>query len=144
MRALFALGLLALGVAGLTAASAADLPAGRIAYTTRHVGVGVRTGQIVIYDYQSGVRVRAYWRAPWRHRHYYPTGNGKLEGARDDDASDGVPSPAAFYREWSNASAFALPETFYPEPPRTAPRPVDPEPDARNGPPQRFTDPAKP
>ena len=134
MRALFALAILALGIAPFSAASAADLPAGRVAYTT-HLGASARARQIVIFDDQPGVRVRAYWQAPWRNRHYFPNGDGKPELGRDEDlsaGSGGAPEPAeTFYREWSTSSAIVGPDYY-------------PEPDMRNGPPSRMTDPVKP
>ena len=62
------------GFAGIASACAADLPR---APDDRNVGLhysaqGHRASPIVIYDYQPGVYVRAYWRAPWRHKHYFP------------------------------------------------------------------------
>ena len=106
MRVLFALASLALGLAGINAASAG---------TTRgHSALGHRTAPLVIYDYQPGVVVRAYWLAPWRHRHYYPTTGEKPEVGRDEDlsAASHVPEPPeTFQRSWSSSSALlpALP-----------------------------------
>ena len=74
MRALFALAVLTLGIAGLTPARAADL----VEPDTDGVSYGggwthgVRVAPVVLYDYELGVIVRSYWLSPWRHRHYFP------------------------------------------------------------------------
>ena len=100
------------GLAGIASACAADLPAP----AERNVGLhysahGRHTSPIVIYDYQPGVVVRAYWLAPWRHRHYYPaTGQQPLAG-RDEDlsarAEAGDPAET-FSRTWTTSSAFVV------------------------------------
>ena len=118
MRVLFALGSLALGVAGINAASA----------DVRHAHWGQRTAPLVIYDFQPGVVVRAYWRAPWRHRHYYPTTGDKPEVGRDEylsAASQAPEPPESFQRNWSTSSA------FLPERARAVVRAVDEAPDPR-------------
>ena len=123
MRVLHAVILIALCIAGVNAAHATDLPSGAAEnYTTRGIAHGHRTGSIVVYDYQPGVVVRAYWRAPWRHRHYYPTTGIKPEVGRDEDlsATSSAPEPAeTFYRSWSTSSA------FLPEAPRASARDID-------------------
>jgi hypothetical protein len=67
----------------------------------------------VIYDFEPGIVVRAYWATPWRHRHYFPTTGEKPESGRNEDLSAGAagaPEPAeTFQRFWSTSSAF-LPE----------------------------------
>lgn len=126
MRVVLALALPILGVAGLSAASAADLPVTRSPYTTGYVG-GVRAASIVIYDDEPGVYVRAYWRAPWRNRHYFPlTGQRPKVGRHERlSAVRPVPKPAAsFYREWSASSDLVVPVAPYgpeapPAPPQT-------------------------
>jgi len=71
MRVLLALALL---VFGITAARPADLPGERgIGQYSYRAVTGNRAAQSVIYQYEAGVLVRAYWQAPWRHRHYFPT-----------------------------------------------------------------------
>ncbi len=92
-------------LAGVGAAGAADL-SGDGSYSTRSYGIGQRTAPLVIYDYQPGVVVRAYWHAPWRNRHYYPTTGERPEIGRDEDLS--APSeptqPGATYkRYWSTS-----------------------------------------
>ena len=113
MRVLFALALIVLSLAGVTAASAGDLPSVQAGnFTTRAAGVGHRTAPLVIYQYEPGVVVRAYWLAPWRKRHYYPTTGEKPEVGRDEDlsATGSAPEPAeTFQRYWSTSAAF-LPE----------------------------------
>ena len=111
MRVLLAVAVISLGIAGINAASAADLPSVQSDYyTTRSSAVGQRAEQLVIYDDQPGVFVRAYWLAPWRHRHYFPaTGKRPRIGRHENLAAVGRPSKPAqtFRRSWSNAWAFA-------------------------------------
>lgn len=85
----------------------ADLP--HRPYATRHAAYGVRTGAIIVYDYEPGVAVRAYWIAPWRNRRYFPTDGEAPEIGRDEDVTDrgDMPQPAeAFERSWSTSTAF--------------------------------------
>lgn len=127
MRVLFAVALIVLGIAGRNAASAADIPIERDStYSTYSADLGQRTAPLVVYDYHPGVVVRAYWLAPWRHRHYYPTTGEKPEIGRDEDLS--APSnasepPETFYRSWSTTSAFP-PERPRMEPPPQIPGPL--------------------
>ncbi len=108
MRALGTIAILLVGIAGVTAARAADLPRERAERNviTHHVPYGHRTAPLVIYDFQPGVVVRAYWSAPWRHRHYFPFGGAKP----DPDlapANDAPPEPAeSFERNWSTSQTF--------------------------------------
>ena len=119
--ALIALGLSALGLAGVTAASAGNARGYSV--------IGGRAAPLVIYDYQPGVVVRAYWLAPWRHRHYYPTTGEKPEVGRDEDLStgaSGAPEPAeTFQRSWSTSAAFR-PELLRAEPLPQVPDAVKP------------------
>ena len=104
MRVLIAAAVFAFGSAG---AHAADLDYSR-GYSDGYSGPGYRGAQVVIYDYQPGVLVRAYWRAPWRHRHYYPTTGEKPEVGRDEDltAASNVSAPSeTFQRYWSTCFA---------------------------------------
>jgi len=108
MRTLKAIAILVFGIAGCVAARAADLPAERAARDvfTHHVPLGSRVGPIVIYDFQPGVVVRAYWASPWRHRHYFPFGATKQD-ADAEPADDGPPQPAeSFERYWSTSQTF--------------------------------------
>jgi len=102
MRVLVAIAAFLFAVAGHVPARAADLPdehAARNVFTHR-VPAGHRVGPIVVYDYQPGVVVRAYWASPWRHRHYFPFGKQEVEDRPGDD--DGAPAPAeSFERHWS-------------------------------------------
>ena len=108
MRALKAIAILVFGIAGCAAACAADLPAERAARDvfTHHVPNGQRVGPIVIYDFQPGVVVRAYWASPWRHRHYFPFGAEKIDVDASDN--DGPLQPAeSFERSWSTCDVCA-------------------------------------
>lgn len=115
MRVVHAIVLTALCIAGVRAASAADLPVGRSAYySAGGFAEGQRVAPLVVYSYEPGVVVRAYWRAPWRNHHYFPQTGEKPDIGRDEDLSaPSEPSqpPATFKRYWSNASAYqsALP-----------------------------------
>src|SRR5690348_2985713 len=114
MRACTLIAGFALGLAVIGGAMAADLPPepGRAGGLHYHA-FGVRTGPIIIYDYQPGIVVRAYWLPPWRHRHYFPHSGkepriGRLEHAT---AAGRPPDPAeSFYRSWSTTSAFVREE----------------------------------
>ncbi len=100
MRILFALAIVA---SGMATASAADLDGGR------DYAVGVRSEQLMIYDYEPGVIVRAYWRTPWRHRHYYPrTGKQPGVGRHEHLSVTGsiTKPPETFERYWSTSSVF--------------------------------------
>lgn len=129
MRVLFAVAIIALGIAGINAASAADLPTVRSDYyTTRSSAVGQRAEQLMIYDDQPGVFVRAYWLAPWRHRHYFPATGKRPRIGRHENlfAPSRLSKPAqTFRRSWSNAWAFAH------ELPRARALPLDTQPAPR-------------
>lgn len=111
MRVLFAIALSGFGVAGVTAASAADLPVAHPGiYSARYFEYSQPSTMLWIYDEQPGVVVRAYWRAPWRHHHYFPATGVRPRIGRYENLSavSRPPKPAkAFRRSWSNASAFA-------------------------------------
>ena len=122
MRVLFAVAAIVLGTAG---ASAADLNTGR-----GYSAIGYRSAPLVIYDNQPGVTMRAYWQAPWGHRHYFPaTGKRPRIGRHENLAAVSRPSKPAqtFRRSWSNAWAFAheLPRI------RALPRDTQPAPQAK-------------
>jgi len=90
----------------MSAASAADLPLAPAAggYGTYYAGGGIRAGHVTIYDVEPGVLVRAYWRSPWRGRHYFPSEGGRPVLGRDEDLSVApvLPEPAeSFHRSWS-------------------------------------------
>jgi hypothetical protein len=109
---------------GAVAAFAADLPVdSSTRYSSYSSAIGQRTGQLVIYDYQPGVIVRAYWQSPWRNRHYFPRTGERPEIGRDEDLS--APSarsrPAeTFMRYWSTIS-LSPPERPRISAPRTEP-----------------------
>jgi hypothetical protein len=102
MRAVPLIAGLLLAAAG--AAQGADLPPDSIGL--HHSGLGHRVAPLVIYAYEPGVIVRAYWIAPWRKRHYFPTTGEAPDIGRDEDlsATGTPPEPAESYaREWTNA-----------------------------------------
>lgn len=106
MRALGTIAILLLGIAGISAARAADLAGERAERNvfTHHVPFGRRVAPLVIYDFQPGVVVRAYWLAPWRHRHYFPFGADKAELPQADDTP--LEPAETFERYWSTSQTF--------------------------------------
>lgn len=126
MRVLVAAALIAIGLAGVSAVSAADLPSLQShSYSARSYAFGHHAAQLLVYDFEPGVVVRAYWRAPWRHRHYFPhTGMRPRYGRRENlSARSGAPKPAkTFQRYWSTTSVFP------PEAVRVRAQASDPEP----------------
>jgi len=113
MRALVAIAIIAFGLAcdlaGITAARAADVAIDHSGnYPGRYSEYAQRAGQVVIYDDQPGVFVRAYWSAPWRHQHYYPyTGKRPRIGRVENLSVRRVVKPAeSYHRFWSTSSAF--------------------------------------
>ncbi len=106
MRAFLAIAILILGFAGVSAARAADLAGERAERNvfTHHVPFGRSAGPLVIYDFQPGVVVRAYWLAPWRHRHYFPFGADKAELPQADDTP--LEPAETFERYWSTSQTF--------------------------------------
>jgi hypothetical protein len=127
MRTLSRLGLLALIAAGSASAHAADFGMRPLGDYAR---IGARAGEIIVYDYEPGVRARAYWSAPWRHRHYYPvTGKPPLIGRDEDLSNDESNAPAeSYYREWSTTR---LNERPVPADDRPLLPPVQPRPGQR-------------
>ena len=108
MRARFVIAnfVVAIAVAIAGKAGAADYGAG--GYATG----GVRAPQLMVYDNQPGVYVRAYWTQPWQGRHYYPFTGKKPKVGRHERLSDvrRAPPPAeSYYREWSTLSLFPPP-----------------------------------
>ncbi len=108
MRARFVIAnfVVAIAVAIAGKAGAADYGAG--GYATG----GVRAPQLMVYDNQPGVYVRAYWTQPWQGRHYYPFTGKKPKVGRHERLSDVRPAPPpaeSYYREWSTLSLFPPP-----------------------------------
>lgn len=102
MRVRFAFALALPVITGMTPASAADL--------FDIPSIEMRAIPRVIYDYQPGVTVRAYWLAPWRHHRYYPWTGKKPKLGRFEHFSVSTgraPVPAeSFYRLWSTTPVF--------------------------------------
>lgn len=61
-------------------------------------------GQIVEWDFEPGVVVRAYWLPPYAGRHYFPSSGAPPQLGRKENLESSVkPEPArSFYREWSS------------------------------------------
>lgn len=127
MRALLAIALLSFGVAGGSAARAADLSAGHSGPFSAHFyEQGQRAGMRLVYGDEFGTVVRAYWRAPWRNHHYFPATGEVPELGRDEDLNAPAtrPRPAkTFKRYWSNAAALERERPIYMLPPETQPAP---------------------
>lgn len=80
------------------AAEAADLESSRVG------GYGPRAGQVVFWDFEPGVVVRAYWLPPYANRHFFPMSDVAPKVGRKENLSapsNAVPAKS-FYREWSS------------------------------------------
>jgi hypothetical protein len=111
MRALFAIALSISALAAAMPARAADLVERGVAPYGVWVG-GARSGQVVIYDTEPGVLVRAYWLRPWRNHHYFAaTGHkprvGRLEKLSAPRSRQQLAEP--FYQSWSTNELFPRP-----------------------------------
>jgi hypothetical protein len=105
MRILLAIALLGFGVAAGSAARAADLPAVYPQSFSGNSKAAHRGEMVRLYDDQPGVVMRAYWRAPWHYRHYFPaTGIRPRTGRYENLSAVRRPQkPAQTYRRsWSN------------------------------------------
>lgn len=80
------------------AAHAADVESGAYA------GYGPRAGQLVFWDFEPGVVVRAYWLPPYGNRHFFPSSDVTPRLGRQENLdAPSSPTPAkSFYREWSS------------------------------------------
>jgi hypothetical protein len=109
MRAPLVITLSVAGVfAGIAAAAAADLP---VEYSSGYGVIGEPAAPQVIYQYEPGVVVRAYWLPPWRDRHYFPHSNRRPRlGRREYFSALRKPARLAetYARSWSNAAAFPM------------------------------------
>jgi hypothetical protein len=133
MRVLLAIAVLSFGIAG-GAARAADLQAGHPGiYSARDFVYAQRSEMLWIDDDQPGVGVRAYWRAPWRHHHYFPATGILPRIGRNENLSavSRPPKPAkTFRRSWSNAAALELEQSAGVQPLGSEP---DSQPNTRSG-----------
>ncbi len=79
-------------------AAAADLGA------VPRAAIFAPAGQIVEWDFEPGVVVRAYWLPPYAGRHYFPSsGTAPQIGRKENLESSVAPKPAkSFYREYSS------------------------------------------
>ena len=123
MRARFAIGgfIAVVMVTAAGGAGAADYAVGRSGIVGGYVVGGVRAPQLLIYDDEPGVYVRAYWATPWQGRHYYPFTGKKPKVGRHERLSAVRPAPPpaeTFYREWSTISLYPPPrQVILPEQP---------------------------
>jgi hypothetical protein len=112
MRARFAIAILVFGIAAVGEACAADLTGGRSAYVSSYSAGGVRAPQLLVYDNEPGVYVRAYWTTPWQGRRYFPFTGKKPKVGRHERLTEVRPAPPlaeTFYREWSTIALFPPP-----------------------------------
>src|SRR6476469_7520059 len=100
-------------VFGIGTAQAADLPlisqgGGSYMSLGGSYTLAEPASPLVVYDFEPGVVIRAYWLPPWRHRHFFPaTGRAPMYGRREYLAPDGPHEPAeSYYRSRSSACAF--------------------------------------
>jgi hypothetical protein len=110
MRALAAIAMLVFGVAGATTAGAADIRtgggAGGHSYYSGYAVIGGPAAPVIVFGYEPGVTIRAYWLPPWRNRHYFPF-HGDLKKRRATSSYHGRPKPAeTYWRYWSNDGAY--------------------------------------
>jgi hypothetical protein len=100
LAVLFASGVFGAAFGGT--AAAADLRANSI--TSPRGAIFAPAGQIVEWDFEPGVVVRAYWLPPYAGRHYFPaSGTAPQVGRKENLESSVKPEPAkSFYREWSS------------------------------------------
>ena len=92
-------------IAGTAAAAAADLSIA----PARHPVFAAPAPPLVIYAYEPGITLRAYWLPPWHGHHYYPHGKRMSRLGRRQHLSAPrhyVRPAAAFSRSWSNAADF--------------------------------------
>lgn len=79
-------------------------------------------GQIVEWDFEPGVVVRAYWLPPYAGRHYFPSSGATPQLGRKENLDSSVaPKPAkSFYREYSSSPV--EPPLMMGPPPADAPK----------------------
>lgn len=133
MRAPLAMAVLLAGLIGGTAAArAADLPL-RLAERgpSYEIEPGRPAGQVLIYDFEPGVVLRAWWLPPWRHRHYFPFGAARPAALRP--ARRQPPQRAErFERSWSTCSLCESETPHVIDRPLNERLPLLPPPDRRN------------
>ena len=99
LAALFGCAALSVAVGGTAAAAdlqPSSLPPGEAGFSP--------AGQIVKWDFEPGVVVRAYWLPPYANRHYFPSSGEQPRLGRLENLGSRVkPTPAeSFNREWSS------------------------------------------
>jgi hypothetical protein len=123
MRFLICAATVVFGLACIPASGAADLGIGGRSYFGGDYYVNAeRAGALIVYDFEPGTMLRAYWLPPWRNRHYFPFHAAKIHHV----SSRSRPKPAeSYFRYWSNDGAFIA------EPPPAALRSFDATPAPR-------------
>lgn len=113
MRTAFRLAVLAFANVVSFAAQAADIP-GRL--SGGNAVFADRAEQFVIYDYEPGVYMRAYWSQPWGARRYYPVTGKRPRVGRQENLNEvgNYQEAESYYREWSNERPIR--EIFAPRP----------------------------
>jgi hypothetical protein len=94
LRAALASLMIATALSG-TPARAADLAIAQVD--------AVHAGPFVVYDFEPGIEIRAYWAQPWAGRHYFPS-SGKMPvvGRREHIPPTPVSDKRNFHREWQS------------------------------------------
>jgi hypothetical protein len=70
--------------------------------------IGVPAGAVhaepyVIYDFEPGVVIRAYWLTPWAGRHYFPSGGTlPMLGRHEELKPVALTGQRNFHREWTS------------------------------------------
>jgi hypothetical protein len=105
MRFFVAIAILASGIAGATPARTADLRAAIRSHYPQFSPSGRRAAPLLVYAYEPGVTMRAYWRRPWCNHHYFPFGHDRWDRRRAQAYVR--PKPAqSFHQYWSTSQAF--------------------------------------
>jgi hypothetical protein len=62
---------------------------------------GVHAEPFIVYDYEPGIAVRAYWLRPWAGRHFFPaSGKMPVVGRREQITATPVSGKRDYHREW--------------------------------------------
>jgi hypothetical protein len=126
MRVLVAIAIMVLGATAASAADPGAVRGGHGHFIAQYDPIGRSAGQVLIYDWEPGVVVRAYWLRPWHDRHYFPYGHDRWD-IRRPTRHWTPPRPApSFYRYWSTSSYFVdSPPPYWPPLPAQRPPVID-------------------
>ena len=120
----------------LGVANAADVDQGQAGAAPDYGPIGQIAGQVIIYDFEPGVVVRAYWLPPWRNQHYFPFGSG-IRTKAPEHAHYVNPQPAPSYHAYRSSSSLIDPQ------PQILPVPVVPYVQTPYGSPDNHSHPHK-